>query len=38
MPTQGLIEFEKLFDMPALWIVNSQILDFVPAVWTFRDG
>src|ERR1700686_990631 len=29
MPTQGLIEFEKLFDMPALWIVNSQILDFV---------
>jgi hypothetical protein len=29
MPTQGLIEFEKLFDMPALWIVNSQVLDFV---------
>ena len=29
MPTQGLVEFEKLFDIPALWIVNSQILDFV---------
>src|ERR1700738_2585521 len=29
MPTQGLVEFEKLFDMPALWIMNSQILDFV---------
>jgi hypothetical protein len=24
-----LVEFEKLFDMPALWIMNSQILDFV---------
>lgn len=29
MPTQGLVEFEKLFDMPALGIMNSQILDFV---------
>src|ERR1700738_4846560 len=29
MPTQGLVEFEKLFDMPALRIVNCQILDFV---------
>ena len=29
MPTQGLVEFEKLFDMPALWIMNGQILDFV---------
>ena len=29
MPTQSLVEFEKLFDMPALWIVNSQVLDFV---------
>jgi hypothetical protein len=26
---QGLVEFEKLFDMPALRIMNSQILDFV---------
>ena len=29
MPTQGLVEFEKLFDMPALWVMNGQILDFV---------
>src|SRR4029077_3942768 len=29
MPTQGLVEFEKLFDMPALGIMNSRILDFV---------
>ena len=29
MPTEGLVEFEKLFDMPALWIMNGQILDFV---------
>lgn len=29
MPTQGLVEFEKLFDMPTLWIMNGQILNFV---------
>ncbi len=29
MPTQGLVEFEKLFEMPALWIMNREILDFV---------
>src|SRR5277367_5596264 len=29
MPAQGLVEFEKLFDMPPLWIMNGQILDFV---------
>jgi len=23
MPTQGLVEFKKLFDMPALWIMDS---------------
>ena len=24
-----VVEFEKLFDMPALWVMNGQILDFV---------
>jgi hypothetical protein len=29
MPTQVLVELKKLFDMPALWIMERQILDFV---------
>ena len=29
MPAQGLVKFEKLFEMPALWIMNREILDFV---------
>ena len=26
MPTQGLVKFKKLFDVPALWIMERQIL------------
>src|ERR1700756_979381 len=26
MPTQGLVKFKKLFHMPALWIVEREIL------------
>jgi hypothetical protein len=29
MPTQGLVKFKKLFDMPAFWIMERQILYFI---------
>jgi hypothetical protein len=29
MPTQGLVKFKKLFDMPAFWIMEGQILYFI---------
>ena len=30
MPPKGLIEFEELLDMPALGIMDGEILNFVP--------
>ena len=30
MPSQGFVyEFEKLFEIPAMWIMNHEILNFV---------
>ena len=29
LPAKGLVELKKFFDMPALWIMDREILDFV---------